>query len=48
LADAENRGTISRVEMRNIMGNFGFNQLNALEIENELKGFDKEFECEHK
>jgi Ca2+-binding EF-hand superfamily protein len=48
LADPENRGSISRVETRNIMGNFGSNQLNALEIENELKAFDKEFESEYK
>lgn len=40
LYDVENKGTVGRVETRNIMGNFGFNQLNAREIEEVLKQYD--------
>jgi len=41
LYDIERKGHVGRVETRNIMGNFGFNQLNAREIEDVLKQYDQ-------
>ena len=38
--DVEKKGYVNRVETRNIMGNFGFNLMNAREIEDVLKKYD--------
>ena len=38
--DVEKKGYVNRVETRKIMGNFGFNLMNAREIEDVLKKYD--------
>ena len=39
---------VGRVETRNIMGNFGFNQMNAREIEDVLKKYDNQSNVDYK